>query len=62
MKTTKKMTVREAKKLASYKRRKKQILHQLGIECDVAAERHLLTLENEIQVDNFAHSLILANS
>lgn len=44
--------------MADYIKWKTKILRQLGINLTPEQKEHMKTLQNEIQVDNFAHDLI----
>lgn len=49
----------EVKKLKGYKRQKCILLLELGVKLCIADVKHIASLANDIQVDNYAHSLIL---
>lgn len=45
--------------LSGYVREKIVVLRQLNIELDDDQIKHMKSLKNEIQVDNYAHDLIM---
>ena len=45
--------------LSGYVREKIVVLRQLNIELDNAQIKHMKSLKNELQVDNYAHDLIM---
>jgi hypothetical protein len=45
--------------LSRYVREKIVVLRQLGIVVDEDQIKHMKSLKNEIQVDNYAHDLIM---
>lgn len=53
------MTKKEKAKLHSYVNRKLKILSQMMILVDISDVQHAYALENQIQVDQWAHALIV---
>jgi hypothetical protein len=47
--------------LELYIKEKLEILKQLKVKVTASQRKHFRTLQNEIQVDNFAHTLIFGN-
>lgn len=47
--------------LESYIKEKLEILKQLKVKVTASQRKHFNSLQNEIQVDNFAHTLIFGN-
>lgn len=47
--------------LELYIKEKLKILKQLKVKVTASQRKHFKTLQNEIQVDNFAHNLIFGN-
>lgn len=45
--------------LKAYKREKMRILNQMHIKLSLDEEQHLMGMKREIDVDNFAHRLIM---
>lgn len=47
--------------LELYIKEKLEVLKQLKVKVTASQRKHFKTLQNEIQVDNFAHTLIFGN-
>jgi hypothetical protein len=45
--------------LKAYKREKLRILNQMHIQLSLDEEQHLMSMQREIDVDNFVHRLIM---